>query len=73
MPLGRGQNKFAAVAIDYFTKWVEAEALTTITEQKMVNFLWKNIVCCFSILRVVITDNGKQFEGKQFNELCSNL
>ena len=73
LPLARGQNKFGVVAIDYFTKWVEAEALTTITEQKMVNFLWKNIVCRFGIPRVVITDNGKQFEGKQFNELCSNL
>lgn len=29
-PLGRGQTKFAMVAIDYFTKWDEAEALTTI-------------------------------------------
>lgn len=63
LPLGRGQNKFAVVAIDYFTKWAEVEALTTITEQRMVNFLWKNIVYHFGIPRVVITDNEKQFEG----------
>ena len=73
LPLGRGQNKFAVVAIDYFTKWVKAEALATITMQKMTNFLWRNIVCRFRIPKVVITDNGKQFEGKQFNDMCSNL
>jgi len=29
-PLGRGQTKFMIVAVDYFTKWIEAEALTKI-------------------------------------------
>ena len=29
------QLKFLVVGIDYFTKWVEAEALTTITEKNI--------------------------------------
>ena len=32
LPIGRGQCKFIIVAVDYFTKWVEAEPLATITE-----------------------------------------
>ena len=72
LPLSKGKNKFVVVAIDYFTKWVEVEALITIKEQKMIKFLWKNIVCHFRIPKVVITDNGKQFEEKQFGRLCSN-
>ena len=32
LPLGKGQCKFIIVAVDYFTKWAEAEPLTTITE-----------------------------------------
>ncbi|XP_075665776.1 uncharacterized protein LOC142635519 [Castanea sativa] len=39
------QLKFLVVGIDYFTKWVEAEALATITEKNVRNFVWKNIVC----------------------------
>ena len=34
LPIGNGQCKFIVIAVDYFTKWVEAEPLATITEQK---------------------------------------
>jgi len=50
--------KFLLVVIDYFTKWVEAEALPTITEAKIQNFMWKNIICRFGIPRMIILDNG---------------
>ena len=33
------QLKLLVVDIDYFTKWVEAEALTTITEKNVRNFV----------------------------------
>lgn len=31
------------VNVDYFTKWVEAELLYKITENKMIHFIWKFI------------------------------
>ena len=59
LPQGKKQIKFLLVAIDYFTKWVEAEALATITETKVQNFVWKKIVCRFGIPRTIILDNGR--------------
>ena len=69
-PKGKGQTKFAVVAIDYFTKWAEAEALTTITTLKIQGFVWKNIICRFGLPKVLITDNGKQFDCDLFRDLC---
>lgn len=38
-PKQKDKRKFLVVAIDYFTKWVEAEALTTITEGNIRYFV----------------------------------
>ncbi|KAK3014767.1 hypothetical protein RJ639_007952 [Escallonia herrerae] len=37
-PMAIGQRRFVIVAIDYFTKWTEAEALATITASKCKEF-----------------------------------
>ena len=32
--------KFLIVVVDYFTKWIEAEPLATITSRKVEKFIW---------------------------------
>ena len=64
LPQGKKQVKFLLITIDYFTKWVEAKALTMITEAKIQNFVWKNIICKFRIPRTIILDNSRQFDSK---------
>ena len=73
LPIGKGQVKFLLVAIDYFTKWVEAKALATITEARIQNFVWKNIICRFGIPLTIISDNGRQFDSQGFKDFCSSL
>ena len=72
-PTAVKQLKFLVVGIDYFIKWVEVEALATITEKKVRSFVWKNIVCKYSMPRVLVSDNGKQFDNDTFRDLCSQL
>ena len=67
------QLKFLIAGIDYFTKWVEAEALATITEKNVRSFVWKYIVCRFEILKVLVSDNRKQFDNDFFRDFCSQL
>ena len=38
-PTALRQLKFLIVSIDYFTKWVEAEPLTTITKKSIHSFV----------------------------------
>ena len=72
-PPASGQRKFLIVAIDYFTKWVEAEPLARITEANVAKFFWKSIVCRFGLPHTVVTDNGRQFDCREFEEFCSDL
>ncbi|KAL2226893.1 UNVERIFIED_CONTAM: Retrovirus-related Pol polyprotein from transposon [Sesamum indicum] len=44
-PPAPAQKKFIIVAVEYFTKWVEAEAVAKISEKEVINFIWKNIIC----------------------------
>ena len=73
LPLGKGQVRFLLVAIDYFTKWVEAEALATFTEAKIRSFVWKNIIYRFKIPRTIISDNGRQLDNQAFTDFCLDL
>ena len=73
LPMGKGQCKFIIVAVDYFTKWAEAEPLATITEQKIRNFVWRAIICRFGVPRALVSDNGKQFDNAKFRDFCAEL
>ena len=72
-PIGVRQLKFLVVGIDYFTKWMETEALATIMEKNIRSFVWRNIICRFGIPRVLVSDNGKQLDNNAFRGLCSEL
>ena len=72
-PTAVRQLKFLVVGIDYFTKWVEVEALATITEKNIRGFVWRCIICRFGIPRVLVSDNGKQFNKNSFREFSLQL
>ncbi|CAL1387826.1 unnamed protein product [Linum trigynum] len=64
------QMKYMIVAVDYFSKWVEAEPLATITEAHVRKFTRKNIFTRFGLPESIVTDHGKQFDYKKFVEFC---
>ena len=52
------------MAVDYFTKWAEAEALANIRDTDVKKFVWKNIVARFGVPNSLVIDNGLQFDSK---------
>ncbi|GJV96892.1 reverse transcriptase domain-containing protein [Tanacetum coccineum] len=67
-PEGPGKVKFLIVSIDYFTKWIEAKPIATITSNQVKKFVWDNIVCRFGLPVEIILDNGKQFQDNPFKD-----
>jgi len=70
---GKGQVKFLIVAVDLFTKWIEAKPLTTITAHQVQQFVWKDIVCRYGVPHTIIIDNGRQFIDKELAKFYIGL
>jgi transposase InsO family protein len=60
------------VAVDKFTKWVEAAPVTTQDSTAAINFI-KSIVFRFGVPYSIITDNGTNFTSKEFKSYCKSL
>ena len=45
-----GQSEICFGSVDYFTKWVEAEALANIQDVDVKKLVWRNIVTRFGVL-----------------------
>ncbi|GJS42716.1 reverse transcriptase domain-containing protein [Tanacetum coccineum] len=58
-PEGPGKVKFLIVAMDYFTKWIEAKSMATINGNQVKKFVWDNIVCRFGLPGEIVSDNVK--------------
>ncbi|XP_059638944.1 uncharacterized protein LOC132281237 [Cornus florida] len=65
----RAQNKYILLATDYFTKWVEAEPYSSVTQTHIRRFIWSNIIYHFGVPRSIVMDNGTNLDSKQVREL----
>ena len=53
-PRATDNKRFIIVAMDYFTKWVEAEAVANIRDVDAKKFIWKNIINIFGVPKTLI-------------------
>ena len=56
-------HRFILVAIDYFTKWVEATSHKSVTKKFVDDFVKNNIICRFGVPESIITDNGTNLKS----------
>jgi transposase InsO family protein len=61
------------VAVEYFSKWIEAKPLATITSATVQKFFWQNIICRFGVPKAITIDNRTQFDAEMFKAFCDEI
>lgn len=72
-PTASNGHLFILVAIEYFTKWVEAVSYANVTRQVVDRFIRKEIICRYGVPNKIITDNGSNLNNKMVKELCRSF
>ncbi|RDY06381.1 Gypsy retrotransposon integrase-like protein 1, partial [Mucuna pruriens] len=72
-PKASNRHIFILVAIDYFTKWVEAASYPSVTRSTVVRFIKKDIICRYGLPAYIITDNDTNLNNKMMIELCEQF
>ena len=72
-PKASNGHRFILVAIDYFTKWVEAASYANVTKQVVVRFIKNHIICRYGVPNKIITDNGTNLNNKMMKDLCDEF
>ena len=65
-------NKYVAVATEYLTRWPEAQALPDKSAESVHRFLL-SLVCRFGACRVVIHDQGREFNNRLVKDLFEQM
>lgn len=68
LPVASGQRKFILAITNYFSKWVETKAFAQVKEADVENFVWREVICRFSLPKEVVADNRTQFISDSFQD-----
>ena len=63
-PKSSSGPEFILVAIDYFTKWVEATSYANLNAAKVATFIRLHIICRYGVPHELISDRGVHFSGE---------
>ena len=72
-PKASNGHRFIVVAIDYFTKWVEAASYVNVTKQVVVRFIKNHIISRYVVPNKIITDNGTNLNNNMMKEFCGEF
>ena len=71
LPRSKRGNTVMLVIVDWITKYVIVHPMRSADAVKMVEFLETEVFLRFSRPRIVLSDNGKQFESMAFKSLLA--
>jgi len=69
LPETKSGNKYILVAIDHYSKWCEARAVSDHGGKIAARFLEDDLICRYGVPRFVLTNNGSEWAAK-FEVMC---
>ncbi|EOX95028.1 RNA-directed DNA polymerase (Reverse transcriptase), Ribonuclease H, putative, partial [Theobroma cacao] len=69
-PKASNGHGFILVAIDYFTKWVEAVSYFNVRQNAVCRFIQREIICRYGLPKRIITNNVSNLNSAMVNEVC---
>ena len=72
-PKASNGHRFILVAIDYFTKWVEAASYPNVTRNVIQKFIKRDLICRYGLPERIVTDNATNFNNKMMTEMCEQF
>lgn len=74
-PYEKSKNgfKYILVCVDHFTSWVEAAPMKSITANEVIETFLRIIISRHGCPQKLITDEGRQFISKTFQNLCKEF
>ena len=72
-PLRTGRSGFThvLVAVDKFTKWIEAKPIKNLEASTAVSFI-RELTFRYGVPHSIITDNGSNFDSDEFRAFCAS-
>jgi transposase InsO family protein len=71
-PSSKGHQYILAI-MDYFTKWVEAIPMKSVTSKDVINFIKEHVIHRFGIPKTIMTDGGSVIIFEEFRKFAADV
>jgi transposase InsO family protein len=66
-------HQYILAVMDYFTKWVEAIPMKSVTLKDVINFIKEHAIHRFGIPQTITTDGGSVFISEEFRKFTADM
>jgi hypothetical protein len=66
-------HQYILAITDYFTKWVEAIPMKSVTSKDVINFDKEHVIHRFGIPQTIMTDGGSVFISEEFRKFTADV
>ncbi len=73
LPARHQVSRYILVCVDHLSRYVVLAPLQDKSDKFVAHGLITHLICPFSTLRVLLSDNGAEFRNQQLEEICKQF